>query len=124
MTTIDSQRRPLLLFQSAPYEGSLGRSALDVALSFAVFAQQPQLVFCGDAVLSLKAGQNAESIGRKSVRKVIESLPLYDVDTVFVDQRSLEATGFSEQDLPAFAIALTPGELRNLLNEASHVISL
>lgn len=118
------KKRPLVLLQSAPYEGSLARSALDLALSFAVFAQDPLLVFSGDAVLALKAHQSPAALGKKSLRKVIDSLPLYDVDRVFVDSASLTQRGITTQDLPAFAVALNPSELNALLREADHVISL
>ncbi|MFK8041456.1 DsrE family protein [Congregibacter sp.] len=115
---------PLVIFQRAPYEGSFARSALDLAMSLAVFAQQPQLVFCGEGVLSLKAGQSTGAIGRKSLRKVIESLPFYDVDAVFVDETAVEALGLTLEDLPDFTILLSKNELRTLMREASHVISL
>ena len=124
MASDTPKRAPLVVFQRAPYEGSFARSALDLAMSLAVFAQQPRLVFCGDAVLSLNAGQSAGSIGRKSLRKVIESLPLYDVDTVFVDKTAAESLGLTPDDLPDFAILLSKNELRTLMREASHVISL
>ncbi|WP_439100484.1 DsrE family protein [Congregibacter sp.] len=120
----DSDRKPLILFQSSPYEGSLGRSAIDLALAFAVFAQDPVVVFSGDAVLSLKDGQNADAVGRKSLRKVIDSLPLYDLDTVYVDQTSLRDHGVDSSGLPDFAVSLSAPELRQLIQEASHVISL
>ncbi|EAQ97925.1 DsrE family protein [Congregibacter litoralis] len=118
------QKQPLILFQQAPYEGSLARAALDLALAFAVFAQNPKIVFCGDAVLCLKAEQSAEALGRKSLRKVIDSLPLYDLETVYVEQTSLLANGVHAAELPAFAVALSGPELRQLMQEASHVISL
>ncbi|MFT4769955.1 MAG: tRNA 2-thiouridine synthesizing protein C, partial [Glaciecola sp.] len=68
--------------------------------------------------------QNAEAIGRKSLRKVIDSLPLYDIDRVFVDALSLEQNGLNPQDLPVFAVSLSTGELQDLIRGASHVISL
>ncbi|MFT6770003.1 DsrE family protein [Congregibacter sp.] len=124
MTRNSEQPRPLILLQSAPYAGSLARSSLDLALSFAVFSQRPAVVFCGDAVMCLKAEQNTEAIGRKSLRKVIDSLPLYDIDRVFVDALSLEQNGLNPQDLPVFAVSLSTGELQDLIRGASHVISL
>jgi len=122
---IDSaKKRPLVLFQSAPYDGSLARASLDLALSLAVFAQDPVLVFSGDAVLGLQEKQNATVLGRKSLRKVVDSFPMYDIDAIFVDAASLAQRGVAEDDLPAFAVALDQSALESLIQEADHVISL
>lgn len=124
MTADKETSGPLILLQSAPYAGSLARSCLDLALSFAVFSQRPQLLFSGDAVLCLQGEQNAEAVGRKSLRKVIDSLPLYDIEHVYVDESSLNQLGLSPNDFPAFAVCVNSEQVRALINEASHVISL
>ncbi|EED33031.1 DsrE/DsrF-like family protein [gamma proteobacterium NOR5-3] len=124
MTTHDRTSAPLILFQNSPYAGSLARSSLDLALSFAVFAQQPALLFCGDAVLCLKDAQDSHSIGRKSLRKVIDSLPLYDIEQVYVDQLSLEQNGLGAREIPPFAVSVSTQEIQKMLAEAAHVISL
>jgi tRNA 2-thiouridine synthesizing protein C len=115
---------PLILLSRAPYDGSLCRSALDLALSFAVFAQEPRLLFCDDAVLALLPGQNPDPLGRKSLRKVIDSLPLYDIDEILVDASSLARHGICEPELPPFARVVDSEQQRELLSEASHVLSL
>lgn len=123
--SIDSKKTgPLVLLQSAPYDGSLARSGLDLALSLAVFAQDPVLLFSGDAVLSLKAQQDPSALGKKSLRKVIDSLPLYDVDKIFVDAASLAKRGMTVHDLPPFAVTVSGRELNKLIRETDHVISL
>lgn len=124
MTSKIEQGYPLIVMQNAPYSGSLARSSLDLALSFAVFAQAPRLLFCGDGVLCLKTNQNAEALGKKSLRKIIDSLPLYDLEQVFVDQASLERYGLLPEDLPGFALCLSNDETRQLIREAGHVLSL
>ncbi|WOJ94184.1 DsrE family protein [Congregibacter variabilis] len=124
MTATDEAGGPLILVQSAPYLGSLARSSVDLALAFAVFSQSPVLLFSGDAVLCLRAEQHAEAVGRKSLRKTIDSLPLYDIERVYVDESSLEQHGLSSDGFPAFAVCVNSAQVRALINEASHVISL
>jgi tRNA 2-thiouridine synthesizing protein C len=119
-----AQRRPLIVMQSAPYRGSLARAALDVALSYAVFSQHPGILFSGDAVLGLIADQQPETLGRKSLRKVIDSMPLYDIDEIYVDGDALDSHGVPRSKLPEFARILGPAELRSLTEQASHVLSL
>jgi tRNA 2-thiouridine synthesizing protein C len=95
-----------------------------MALSFAVFGQEPRLLFSGDAVLALPPGQNPEPLGRKSLRKVIDSLPLYDIDEILVDASSIARHGISEPELPPFARVVDATQQRALLADARHVLSL
>lgn len=119
-----SDRRPLLVLQSAAYDGSLARSALDVVLSFAVFAQRPMVLFSGAAALCLLSQQEPSQLGRKSLRKVIDSFPLYDVEDVFVDVTALESFAIEEHETPDFVRSLSVEERRALCSSASVILSL
>lgn len=123
MTAQLPEGKPLLIIQRGPYSDSLSRSALDVAMSFAVFAQSPTVLFAGDGVRCLTAAQTPSSIGRKSLRKVIDSLPLYDVEFHFADEASLQAQGIAESQLPAETRVLTGEQIAALCNRASQVLS-
>jgi tRNA 2-thiouridine synthesizing protein C len=122
-TTLSDAKRPLMVMQSAPYQGSLARAALDVALSYAVFSQQPLVLFRAEGVLALLEDQNPEALGRKSLRKVIDSMPLYDIEEIYVDEQSLLQRGLSRDSLPAFCRTVDAGQQRELVNRASHVLS-
>ena len=115
---------PLIILTAAPYEGSRARAALDVLMSFAVFAQEPQVLFMGPSVDALVArGEGAQS-DQPSLRKVIESLPLYDVERIWVDRHSLTAAAIADDALPAFATVADAGDVRRLIREAGQVLSL
>lgn len=116
--------RPLIELGRAPYDGAFARSALDVVLSYAAFAQNPLVLFSGAGVLALIDTQDATALGRKSLRKVIDSLPLYDLETVFVEQASLVRFGIAMTQLPDFASPLGDAELAALRAGARHVLSL
>lgn len=118
------QGKPLLILQSAAYEGSLARSAMDVALSFAVFAQAPTLLFAGEGVLALVSKQDPEAMGRKSLRKVIDSLPLYDVEHVYVEALALARFAIDRDQLPEFARIVDSAEIVALRSAAGHILSL
>lgn len=115
---------PLIWLSTPPYAGSRARASLDVALSFAAFAQAPVLVFSGDAVLGLVARQPGVVADTPSLRKIIDSLPLYDVETIWVDADSLAAHGIPPSALPGFARVAECDQLRALLDAAGHVLSL
>jgi len=119
-----SEASVAIVLQSPAYVGSLARSALDLAMSYAVFSQNPQLIFTGPAVSALVGSQEPDSIGRKSLRKVIDSFPLYDLEQVFVDEASLTAHGVAPALLPDFVKVLSAAAIRSLKASATHVISL
>lgn len=119
-----AQAYPLLVLQQAPYAGSLARAALDIAMSYAVFAQSPRLLFTGAGVLALIQAQDPAALGRKSLRKIIDSLPLYDVDEIYVDQWSMERSGLDGSLFPAFTRVLNTAELGVLRASASQIVSL
>lgn len=124
MSSIGSDlKSPLMVMQSSPYQGSLARAALDVALSYAAFSQHPIVLFRDEGVLALLAEQEPSALGRKSLRKVIDSMPLYDIDEIYVDAPSLLQRGLSQDLLPAFCLAVDATEQRALVSRASHVLS-
>ena len=115
---------PLIVLSASPYAGSLARAALDLALSFAVFDRAPRLLFCGDGVLQLAAAQDADAIGRKSLRKVIDSLSLYDIETLYVSRDDLQVHGLRDAQLPASAALLDQDGVRQLRAHAGPLLSL
>lgn len=115
---------PLIVLSQPPYQGSAARSALDLALAFAVFNQRPRLLFEGLGALQLRAGQDPSTAGRKSLRKVIDSLPLYDIDEIYVAQSALSACGIQPDALPPEARILDNDSLKALRAGARHILSL
>ena len=89
----------LFICRRAPYGNSLAREALDVALTAATFDQTVSMLFTGDGVLQLVASQNPAAIGQKALDKQLAALPLYDVNTLYVDANSLSARGIETSQL-------------------------
>ncbi|MFT7289209.1 MAG: tRNA 2-thiouridine synthesizing protein C [Halieaceae bacterium] len=123
MTSSTTAPRPLLILQRTPYGGSLARSALDVALSYAVFNQRPQILFSGAGVLQLGEGQSPAGLGLKSLRKVIDSFPLYDIEEILVDRESLQQYGLAAAALPDFARLIDRSQTRVIVQTAMPVLS-
>lgn len=114
----------MIILQSAAYAGSLARASLDVAMSYAVFAQNPIVLFSGPAVSCLVATQQPESLGRKSLRKVIDSFPLYDIETIYADAQSMESLGLRVGELPDFCELVDAQQRTTLTREASYLVCL
>jgi len=89
----------LLICRRAPYGQALAREALDVALTAATFDQQVALLFMGDGVLQLLKAQQPAAIAQKALDKQLAALPLYDVETIYVEADALQTLGLALSDL-------------------------
>lgn len=89
----------LIVCHRPPYGESFAREALDVAMAAAAFDQSVAMLFLGDGVLQLLNAQHGDAIGQKSHDKQLSALPLYDVDTLYVDAEALQARQLDAADL-------------------------
>lgn len=113
---------PLIVLTRAPYTGSLPRSALDLVMAFAVFNQSPRVLFQGDGVLQLRADQQPQ--GQPVLRKVIDSLPLYDVAHCYALAADLEMRGLPPSSLPDFVQPLDTQQAMSLRADAAALLTL
>lgn len=115
--------RPTTLVISRRSPGhSLARSALDTTLALAAFDMPVDLLLLGDGVLQLLPEQDSRELGVRNLGKLLDSLPLYDVDSVHVDARAATRFGLTRQDLPDYARLVTLEEQRALLSSYRHVL--
>lgn len=107
----------------SPYGGSLARASVDLGLAMGAFEQAFDLLFLGDGVLQLLDGQDAGNIGLKNIGKALSSLPLYDVEAVYVDASALTRHGISADQLVVPAVPVDDNEIRQLLAQCDHLVS-
>jgi len=74
----------------APFSKSNGKDALDIALIFGSYEQATSLFFQGDGVYQLICDQNAELINTKDYLKTFAALEFYDIENIYVCQKSLQ----------------------------------
>jgi tRNA 2-thiouridine synthesizing protein C len=111
-----------MVFRHSPYGSSLAGAALDAALASAAFEQPVDLLFLGDGVLQLQANQDCREVGIRNKGKVLASLPLYDIERVYVDA---EAAGRYRLDLaaaPLQAETLEPAAMHQLMAAYDHLL--
>ena len=122
---MDSVRKKILfVLQRAPYGSSSAREALDAALAAAAFEQDVQLLFSGDGVWQLLAGQQAEAIAGKDIGKMLQALAYYDIEHVYADSQSLAERSLSADTLAIPVTPLANPALRQLFRDADCVIAL
>lgn len=120
---MDSDVTTLFLLRSDPLGGTRLRAGLDSVLGFAVFQQVPTVLFSQDAVLALCPRPAAVDRAVPDLRKLIDSFPMYDVETIWVDGESLAQRAIEPGLLPAFSRIATAEERRHLLAAAPAVLS-
>lgn len=113
----------LIISRHAPYGSSRSRASLDLVLAAAAFEQNVSLLLMGKGVLQLLDRQ-APPDGVRHHQKMMSSLPLYDVETVHVEQAALEAHGLAQADLYLPTTTLNETELPLFCSRFDRVINL
>ena len=114
----------LIVMRSTPYGNTNAKDALDVILTLAAFEQEPVMLYQGLGVqqLLLEASMDTPF---KHVGKILGALPMYDVETVYVDQTSLVEHSIKPeqlQGLPVDCQLLTSHQVSDLLHNHQHVM--
>jgi len=122
METNDA-KKVLLILRQSPYSSSFAKSALDTALATAAFDAPLTLLFLGDGVLQLIAGQAADVIGQRNLVKQLASLPLYGVHEVFVDTDSAQRYCIDLALCPVPTKAVSESEISVLMGSHDHLLS-
>ncbi|KPH65001.1 sulfur relay protein TusC [Pseudoalteromonas porphyrae] len=89
----------LVLSQHSPFDDMHIRDALDMTLIFAAIEQNISWLFTGPAVLALKKGQHTDPLGLKNYFKSIKTLEIYDVENIYVCEKSLVDFNLAKSDL-------------------------
>ena len=114
----------LLLIRHSPYGSSLARASIDVALAAAAFEQAVSLLFVGDGVLQLLPDQDCGERGVRNLGRLLASLPLYDIEQIYVDAEAAARYRLDLDTAPLSALALDREAMSQLLLSHDHLIGL
>lgn len=117
------KKKLLLVSRRAPYGNNLPQAALELTLAASAFEQAVSLLFMDDGVWQLRCHQEAVGLGRKSIEKTLDSLPLYDLETLYVDAASLQSRGLSAAQLRPGLQLLDETGLRDFIESHEQVFS-
>jgi len=112
----------LMILRHSPYGSSLAGASLDAALASAAFEQPVDLLFLGDGVLQLHAGQDSAAQGVRNKAKVLASLPLYDIERVYVDAEAAARYQLDLSEAPLPTESLDPNGMRRLMAAYDHLL--
>lgn len=110
--------------RAAPYGRNNSQLCLDMALACAVFEQKVNYVFFDDGVYQLVAAQNGAAIDSKTLVNALETLDLYGIENVYVDEDSLSRRKLVAQDLLANIEPVKRQTITSLIKESDCVFNL
>ena len=116
------RKRHLLVLRRSPYGSGLARASVDLALAMGAFEQDFDVLFLGDGVLQLIPDQASDEIGVKNIGRALSSLPLVDVEKVYVDASALSQYGLDPTQLLLPAEPVEGDRLRQLLADSDHLV--
>ncbi|GAL15816.1 tRNA 5-methylaminomethyl-2-thiouridine synthase TusC [Vibrio astriarenae] len=111
------------LFTQAPHMTSGGREGIDALLAASAYCESIKVVFVGDGVLQLLAGQSPDTILSKDYAPMLKLFDLYDIEEVYVCKSSLEQRGCLHADLVIDASLIDANEIRHQLSQCQSVLS-
>ena len=118
----NERKTVLIVIRHSPYGSGLAQASLDVAFANAAFDQPVDLLFIGDGVLQLHPGQDSRIVGMKNVVRQLASLPLYDINRVYVDAAAVARYNLDLTKAPVDTQLLGESELRQLMVEYDHLL--
>ena len=116
-------KKMMYINRTAPYGTVYALEALEVVLIGAALEQDVCMVFIDDGVYQLKKNQDTAGIGMKNFSPTYRALEMYDVEKLYVDKKSLEDRGLTEDDLLVPVEVMGEDELASMMDEQDVVMS-
>jgi tRNA 2-thiouridine synthesizing protein C len=113
----------VVICRQAPYGSTLAREAIEFCLAAGAFGQRLSVVFMGDGVYQLLADQAPVPGLAKNHAKLIQSLPLYDIEVVYAEQQSLEVRQLDTAALLENAAVVDHSKISQIIDSADKVLS-
>lgn len=109
--------------RKAPYGTIYALESLEVVLIGAAFDQDVSVVFADDGVYEIVKNQNTEEIGMKNFSPTYRALEAYDVEKLYVFEKSLGERGLTEDDLIVDVEVVDADRLGELMEEQDVILS-
>jgi tRNA 2-thiouridine synthesizing protein C len=109
-----------VLYLIRRFPGELANETIDLMLVSGVFEQPTSVIFMGDGVWQLVG--DGSKIDRKDTARALNALPMYDVESLYVDETSLAERGIAFENIDLPVQAISPSEVTRLLHDHDVVI--
>jgi tRNA 2-thiouridine synthesizing protein C len=127
-----SQKKILFILRSSPYGSAMAQEGIDAVLAASVFNQKISVLFMDEGLWQLHQYQQSHGLvkndadiprERKNIAAQIESFPLYDIDRLFIDEKSLHKLNLEASELIMNPTELTESGIKSLLAEHQVILS-
>jgi tRNA 2-thiouridine synthesizing protein C len=113
----EEAQKIMFVMQKAPHGSIYPYEGLEFILITGAYEQDLTLVFVGDGVYCLKKDQDTAKLGIKGFMKTWRTLEGYDIEKLYVDQKSLEDRGLTTDDLIVDVELKNSQEINAFMNE-------
>ncbi len=120
---MSSRKSVLIINRTPPYGSCNARESLDIALTCSIFEMQVSILFLDDGIFQLLSGQQPEQIGYKNLQSLMASLPMYDIENIYVGKGALERHGLILEDLSVKATIADDTDITALINSHDTVLT-
>tara|TARA_R110000868_G_scaffold406170_1_gene686340 strand:+ start:1356 stop:1742 length:387 start_codon:yes stop_codon:yes gene_type:complete len=107
----------------APYGGNAAQDSLDFVIAMSNFGQDVSVFFVADGVFQLLKEQNPSVIPRKHFTKGFAALHFYDIENIYVCEKSLSDRNLSLDKLSVKVELLAADAFYALLDKHQHVVT-
>lgn len=125
-------KKILFILRSSPYGSATAQEGVDSVLAASVFEQELSVLFMDEGVWQLHNHQQSlgvqrpeahHPLERKNIAAQLESFPLYDIDKVYADKKSLDQFSIPKKELILKPELLGDKAIRKLIAEHDVVLS-
>ena len=113
----------LVRMSKSPLNGLISGEQLETAMVAAAFEQEVSILFIGDGVFNLLPAKETNEVTGYNIEKMLLALPTFEVNDLFICERSLEQRQIGVSHLPKNAKVITFEDQRRLIKTTDVVLS-
>ncbi len=111
----------LFIASRSPWSSAAAAAGADLLMTTAVFDERVRVVFCGDGVWQLLAGQDGDTLKMKTLSRIFPAFELYDVRHIQVSESALRERSLTAADLVVDVSMVGDDEIRALITSSKAV---
>lgn len=117
-------KKILFIFRSTPYRGTKAQEGIDAAISASVFDHEIAVLFMDEGIWQLHNHQQShgikleniqEKLERKNIAAQLDSFPLYDIKSIYVDAKALKRFDVKKTELILKPLLVADKKIRALI---------
>jgi tRNA 2-thiouridine synthesizing protein C len=113
----------LFALRRPPHSGAYTQEMLDIIMTVAAFDQEVSILLLDNAVFQLKKQQKPETTDLKDSAAIFQALPIYNINTLYIEMESLQEHGLSVADLDQSVVEIPRNNIGEFFKQFDLVLS-